>query len=80
MSRSRRSLTAAAIHAIGVPTLIACGDRDPFVPVGHAWALARELPDSRLLVAPDCGHELPREQPEVLAAALDALYREETVP
>ena len=23
------------------PTLVACGDRDPFVPVGQAWALAR---------------------------------------
>jgi pimeloyl-ACP methyl ester carboxylesterase len=73
-------LTAAAIHRIGVPTLIACGDRDPFVPVGHAWALARELPGSRLLVAPDCGHELPRERPGILAAAFDAIDREEIAP
>jgi pimeloyl-ACP methyl ester carboxylesterase len=73
-------LTAAAIHAIGVPTLVACGDRDPFVPVGHAWALARELPHARLLVAPDCGHELPRERPAILAAALDDVPGEERAP
>ena len=73
-------LTAAEIHAIDVPTLVACGDRDPFVPVGHAWALARGLPDARLLVAPGCGHELPRERPAILAAAIDAFHREETSP
>ena len=71
-------LTAAAIHGIHVPTLIACGDRDPFVPVGHAWSLAREVPDARLLVAPACGHELIRERPAVFAAAIDDFYREET--
>ena len=40
------------------PPLIACGDRDPFVPVGHAWELQRQLPDARLFVVPDCGHEV----------------------
>ena len=76
----QRLLTAAEIHAIEVPTLVACGDRDPFVPVGHAWALARGLPDARLLVAPGCGHELPRERPAILAAAIDAFQEEETSP
>jgi hypothetical protein len=38
--------------------MIVCGDRDPFVPIGHAWELQRQLPDARLFVAPDCGHEV----------------------
>jgi pimeloyl-ACP methyl ester carboxylesterase len=70
-------LTAVEIHAIDVPTLVACGDRDPFVPVGHAWALARAMPDARLLVAPSCGHELPRERAGLFAAALKDFYEEE---
>ncbi len=73
-------LTAAAIHGIAVPTLVACGDRDPFTPVGQAAALAREVPHGRLLVASACGHELPRERPALLASALDDLYRKETPP
>ena len=42
----------------------------------QAWALARELPHARLLVAPDCGHELIRRSgPRSCAAALDDFYR-----
>ena len=38
-----------------MPILLAYGDRDVFVPVEHAVALHRQLPDSRLLVVPDSG-------------------------
>ena len=51
------------------------GDRDPFVPVDQAWRLKRQLPDARLLVAPDCGHEVIRQAPTVLREALTAFYR-----
>jgi pimeloyl-ACP methyl ester carboxylesterase len=68
-------LTPAQLRRIGPPTLVAVGDRDPFVPVGQAAALARDLPDGRLLVAPDAGHEVMAERPEVFAAALADFYR-----
>jgi pimeloyl-ACP methyl ester carboxylesterase len=70
-------LTPVDLRRIEVPAMVACGDRDPFVPVDQAWQLARSLPDARLLVAPDCGHELTTERPEIFAAALTDFYREE---
>lgn len=46
------------LRGVEVPTLVAVGDRDPFVPIDHAWGLQRQLPDGRLFVAPDCPHEV----------------------
>jgi pimeloyl-ACP methyl ester carboxylesterase len=46
------------LRRVEVPTLVAVGDRDPFVPIDHAWGLQRQLPDGRLFVAPDCPHEV----------------------
>jgi len=58
-------LTPAQLREARVPILLACGDRDPWVPLEHAVALRRQLPDARLLVAPGCEHVVP-----VRAAAL----------
>lgn len=69
-------LTPAQLRGIDPPTLVAVGDRDPFVPVAQAVELARALPDSRLLVAPDAGHEVMAERPKVFGAALADFYRE----
>jgi len=63
------------LHRIDAPTLIACGDRDPFVPVGHAWAIQRGVPGARLFVAPDCGHEVPAKRPGLFNEALGGFYR-----
>lgn len=63
------------LHAMDVPTLVVCGDRDPFVPVDHAWQLKRQLPDARLLVAPDCGHEVMVHRPALFNEALAGFYR-----
>jgi pimeloyl-ACP methyl ester carboxylesterase len=41
----------AELAAITAPTLVVVGDRD-VVTVGHAAALARLIPDARLLVLP----------------------------
>jgi len=68
-------LTPRELRAIAAPALVACGDRDPFVPVDHAWGLKRQLPDARLLVVPDCGHEVTRIRPAVFNAALADFYR-----
>ena len=63
------------LHAISAPTLIACGDRDPFVPVDHAWALSRQIPGGRLFVAPECGHEVMVRRPGLFNEALTGFYR-----
>jgi pimeloyl-ACP methyl ester carboxylesterase len=84
----RRLLTAVAadvavqpvlsprdLHEMAAPTLVVCGDRDPLVPVDQAWRLARELRNGRLLVAPDCGHEVMTQRPALLNEALATFYR-----
>jgi pimeloyl-ACP methyl ester carboxylesterase len=68
-------LTPAELHRIDCPAMVACGDRDPFVPPEHAAALARQLPGGRLFVAPDCGHEVMSRQPGLFNEAISAFYR-----
>ena len=68
-------LSPRELRGVTVPALVAIGDRDPFVPVDHGWGLARQLPDARLLVVPDCGHEVMTRQPALFNAALAGFYR-----
>jgi len=63
------------LRRIELPTLVAVGDRDVFVPVDHAWGLARQLPDARLLVAPDCPHEIMARRPALFNEACAEFYR-----
>lgn len=44
---------------IAVPALVVHGRRDPFFPVGNGEALAREIPDGRLLVLEDASTAVP---------------------
>ena len=68
-------MTPAELHAIDVPAMVVCGDRDPFVPVGQAWELERQLPDGRLFVVPDCGHEVTVKRPGLFNEGLAGFYR-----
>jgi 3-oxoadipate enol-lactonase len=68
-------LTPRQIRTIDPPTLVAVGDRDPFVPVDHAWRLSRSVLDGRLLVVPEAGHEAFLERPAIANAALGEFYR-----
>jgi pimeloyl-ACP methyl ester carboxylesterase len=68
-------LTPADLHAIDAPTLVACGDRDPLVPVAQALALSRAVRHGRLLVAPGAGHDVVHQRADVVGAALAAFYR-----
>jgi pimeloyl-ACP methyl ester carboxylesterase len=63
------------LRRIERPALVACGDRDPFVPVDHAWGLMRQLPDARLLVAPDCGHEITAQRAGLFNGACQTFFR-----
>ena len=68
-------LRPAQLHAIDAPTMIVCGDGDPFVPVGHAWEVQRQLPDARLFVVPETGHEVMVRRPGLFNEALSGFYR-----
>jgi pimeloyl-ACP methyl ester carboxylesterase len=68
-------MSPAEVHRIDCPTMVVCGDRDPFVPPEHAATLARQLPKGRLFVAPDCGHEVPSRRPGLFNEAVSSFYR-----
>ena len=68
-------LTPRELHRIEAPTLVVAGDRDPFVPVDHAWGLKRQMPDARLLIVPDCGHEVAAKRPGIVNETLEGFYR-----
>ena len=68
-------ITPLELRRAEMPALVAVGDRDPFVPVGNAWALMRQLPDGRLFVSPDTPHELMVRRPGLFNEACSAFYR-----
>ncbi len=68
-------LSPRDLRRIDAPAMVVCGDRDPFVPVDHAWGLKRQLPDGRLFVAPDCGHEVMSRKPSLFNEALAGFFR-----
>jgi pimeloyl-ACP methyl ester carboxylesterase len=68
-------MTPAELHAIDMPAMVVCGDRDPFVPIGHAWELQRQLPDGRLFVVPGASHEVTVQRAGLFNEALGGFYR-----
>jgi pimeloyl-ACP methyl ester carboxylesterase len=50
--------------------LVVHGDRDTGVPVARAEEAARRLPDAQLVVAPDAGHWVQRDRPEIVVPAV----------
>jgi pimeloyl-ACP methyl ester carboxylesterase len=55
---------------VRAPTLVVHGTEDPVVPYGNALALAKELPDTRLIALEGSGHELPRRDWDVVVLAI----------
>jgi pimeloyl-ACP methyl ester carboxylesterase len=72
---SQPLLSPAELHGIDCPAMVVCGDRDPFVPPEHAAGLARQLPNGRLFVVPDCGHEVMARRPGLFNEATSGFYR-----
>jgi pimeloyl-ACP methyl ester carboxylesterase len=68
-------LTPAELHRIDCPAMVVCGDHDPFVPPEHAAGLARQLPNGRLFVVPDCGHEVMARRPGLFNEGTSGFYR-----
>ncbi len=48
------------------PVLVIGADSDAMTPLAHSRAIARELPEARLIVAEDSGHLLMLEHPDVV--------------
>ena len=68
-------LTPADMRKARLPILLAYGDRDVFVPADHAVAIYRQLPDARLLIAPDTPHQVMVSQPALFNQAAAVFYR-----
>lgn len=60
----------ALLASIAVPTTIIVGDADPLTPMALSEEMAALIPHARLTIAPDCGHVITLERPEVVNAAL----------
>lgn len=60
------------LGAIACPTLIVVGDADAITPPSHAREMASAIPNSRLVVIPECGHLCTLERPEAVNIALQA--------
>ncbi len=52
------------------PVLVIGADSDAMTPIEHSMAIARELPEARLIVAENSGHLLMLEHPELVNAPL----------
>jgi len=57
-------------RAARLPTLIVWGAQDPFIPVSHAHAAHRAIPDSRLEIFEGVGHYPHCEAPERFVAVV----------
>jgi non-heme chloroperoxidase len=68
-------LTHEELRNIRLPVLLAYGDRDVFVPADHAVAIHRQLPDSRLFIAPNSPHQVMVSQPALFNQAAASFYR-----
>jgi pimeloyl-ACP methyl ester carboxylesterase len=60
----------ARLGGLRAPTLVIHGTVDPLFPIGHALALANEIPGARLLRLEQTGHELPRAVWDVVIPAI----------
>jgi pimeloyl-ACP methyl ester carboxylesterase len=58
------------LSSIAVPTLVIHGTDDPMFPLEHGEALAREIPDARLLTLEGAGHGVERADWEPIARAI----------
>src|SRR5438067_10637102 len=58
------------LSSIDAPTLVIHGTADPMFPIEHGRALAREIPDARLLALEGAGHGIEPADWQTIAAAI----------
>jgi len=72
----KNELTQAKLKELKLPTLLIAGAADLVTPPAIARMLAAEIPDSELVVAPEAGHSVYWEQPDIFnRAVLDFIGR-----
>jgi pimeloyl-ACP methyl ester carboxylesterase len=64
------------IHRITAPSLVVWGEDDALIPTAYAEQFKNALPKADLFWLSECGHESPLEQPEKLAARVEAFFAE----
>lgn len=70
-----RSDLAAELANLNAPAIILVGDEDVAEPPPHSERLANGLPDGAIRVLSGCGHLVQLEQPDHVAAAIEALVK-----
>jgi pimeloyl-ACP methyl ester carboxylesterase len=71
VSSAWRRPLVEAVRELGLPVLAVWGDRDRILPPAHLAAVARELPDARTRLIPDCGHMPQIERPDLFAGLVE---------
>ncbi|WP_193044730.1 alpha/beta fold hydrolase [Mycolicibacterium baixiangningiae] len=73
-----RGQSVSALKRLGmhleVPSLVIWGDRDPIIPVAHAYSVQTARPGSKLKVLPGLGHYPHVEAPAEVAAAIHEFF------
>jgi 3-oxoadipate enol-lactonase len=67
MTAAARHDVRARLREIVAPTLLLAGERDPIVTLAAQEELLRGIPDARLELIPEAGHDLSVEAPELTA-------------
>src|SRR6185369_6732858 len=73
----RASLKSLSQHysAIKLPVVIVTGSNDRLLdPKQHAFPLQQAIENSRLIVLPETGHQLPQTQPDAVISAVDLAW------
>jgi pimeloyl-ACP methyl ester carboxylesterase len=68
-------LTFEDLRRARLPVLLVYGDRDVFVPVDHAATIYKQMPDARLMIAPNSPHTVMVSQPALFNQAAANFYR-----
>ena len=61
---------APQLGSVSQPTTVLYGTRDRISPPAHARSLARALPHVQVTAAPNAGHMLPQQRPDLVAEAI----------
>ncbi len=59
------------LSEVSVPTLLVWGAKDPIVPVRHAYQAARVIPDCRVKIFENCGHNVHRDELKQFSSTLN---------
>lgn len=65
----------ALLTRLDVPTLLVCGDCDPFFPLSEAERLADMLPNATVVVFEETGHFIPEERSGGVAGYIEDFFR-----